>query len=162
MGKKGQINHIFIYIVALIIMGLIMFFGYSAIASTIEKGCEVQKVTFKNRLDSFLTGRHRSFGTNMRESLQAPCGYEEVCFVDYDKVQSQNSVGIEGHPIIASSVEDGAAATVFLVKEGFSEPILEKKLRVSVNDGFVCIPNKGGVFKFFFSGQGDRVKIREG
>ena len=50
--KKAQISQVFIYILALFIFALIIYYGYYGISSIIKQGEEVAYVKFKTQLEN--------------------------------------------------------------------------------------------------------------
>ena len=170
-SRKSQVQHIFTYIIAVIVVGVVVYFGYQAIAGFMKQGCDVEKITFEKNLESFIS-KHKPFGKNRKEVLQAPCGYTQVCFVDKRQIGNDSqghssspfNAVFDGHsyPLITSSIQDGVEATVFLYDGRFSEPILNANIFVNQNNGFICVENKNGKFSMMFSGKGLATEVSPG
>ena len=49
---KGQVQHVFIYILTIIVVGLILLLGYKSIGGLMGQGCDVERATFASDLES--------------------------------------------------------------------------------------------------------------
>lgn len=79
--RRAQVQHIFIFIIGLIVVSLIVLFGYTTLQDMNERRCEVQKNQFTSNLLQAIE-RNKAWGTSQAVNLQAPCETERVCFVD--------------------------------------------------------------------------------
>ena len=87
-SRKAFSSEIFLYITALLIFALVLFFGYRSITQFIDKGERVAFITFKTTLERSIQDIARSDGNvlvfNAGHPLLVPSPYRRVCFVDVD------------------------------------------------------------------------------
>jgi len=79
--KKGQINQVFIYIMAVIIFAAIMLYGYKAIKNIMEKGNYVEYTNFKKDFENTVENS-KQYGEVNIKSFSLPPGVSEICIVD--------------------------------------------------------------------------------
>ncbi|MBW2981364.1 hypothetical protein KY343_00660 [Candidatus Woesearchaeota archaeon] len=166
MKKKAQIAQVFIYILALFIFALIIYYGYYSISSFIKKGEEVTYIKFKTQLESEVEAILPQFGSvsifSKNKPLKAPGNVEKVCFVSYNNVvnkmiPSEPSDTID--PVTRLSIEQGTEENVFLFPREERAPI--SLLRIRVTNDFDCIPVKQGRLDIRLESEGNLVRITE-
>lgn len=165
-SKKAQIAQVFIYILALFIFALILYYGYYSISSFIKKGEEVVYIKFKTQLESEVEAILPQFGSvsifSKNKPLKVPGKAEKVCFVSYNniisrEIPSQPSDSID--PIIRLGIMQGAEENVFLLPREERAPI--SLLRIKVPGNFDCIPVKQGRLDIRLESLGNVVRITE-
>jgi len=158
--RKSQIAQVFIYILALFIFALILYYGYYSISSFIKRGEEVTYIKFKTSLESEVEAILPQFGSvsifNQNKPLKAPGNVERVCFVSYSKVMAGDGSGI-ADPVIKLSVQSRTEENVFLFPREERTPI--SLLRIEVDQGFECIDIKQGRLDIRLESFGNHVKI---
>ncbi len=165
MKKRSQISQVFIYIMALFIFALILYYGYYSISKFIKRGEEVTYIKFKTQLEGEVDAilpQYLSVSIFSKDKpLKVPGKVEEVCFVSYDKIKPNPdpSVVLGKYPIIILSVEAGTEENVFLLPLEERAPI--SLLRIEVPGGFDCIPVKQGRLDIRLESLGNVVKITE-
>lgn len=88
-GKKGQIaGQIFIYVIAVVVVGLIIVYGYSAIKGFSQRGEEVEYIGLKTTIENSVKGITSDFGSIQRPDISIPGKYEYVCFVNKELAAS--------------------------------------------------------------------------
>lgn len=115
MKKKGQIDsHIFVYILAVLILGAIFFIGYRLIAhssSAINKGEVIQ---LKNKLAADINSVGKEFGKFKKVAYVLPAKLNEVCFVDLTKKNDVvSSKLIDFYPIIKDDIKSNSGNNLF-------------------------------------------------
>ena len=147
--KKAQISQIFIYILALFIFALIIYYGYFGINSILIKGEEVAYIRFKTDLENAVQGvlpmHGRFLPFNKDNPLSVPGKITEVCFVSSAKIGDANfAAQIEDQdPIIALSVEEGTQENVFILpREQARQQIYLPKIKVP--EDFMCVETVQG------------------
>lgn len=155
--SKGQITgQVFVYIMAIIIVGAILLIGYSVFKGMTEDKCDVELVSFKTSLDSYIP-KYKDFGVVQQQSIVAPCGAKEVCFVDSRNITEGAGelfiVDTVTNPIIRNSIQDGVEMNVFIVGESTTGIDWYPELHVA-DPGYLCVPNTGGNIILTFSGSG--------
>ena len=152
--KNGQVQHIFIYILTIVIVGLILLMGYKVIGNTINQGCEVEHATFTSQILGLIE-KYDTFGSFHVEDIAAPCDFEKICFVD--KTSFGTNID-SGYAIMDNSVKDGIEKNIFLIGET-TEPVgYVEKLEVA-DPYYVCINSTAGQFKVGFRGTGKTTQI---
>ncbi|MFH1770459.1 MAG: hypothetical protein ABH828_02780 [archaeon] len=159
MNKKGQLQQVFIYLMTMIIVGLIVLIGYKAIGGLINKGCDVEISTFQKTLESYIT-KYSSFGSVHKETLNVPCSYKQICFVDTDIIGT-NPFFYPDNTIIESSVKSNIEENIFLVSDKVTEPFGFMN-EIVVEEGVICLNNTNGKFYIRFEGLGRRTAISSG
>lgn len=94
-SKKAEVaGQIFIYIMAVVMVSLIMIFGYKAIGIFVNQQDYVVKLKFTNDLDSLLTKKMDYLDIELK-TFDVPKQYKKVCFVSTDDGKPQDYDGIE-------------------------------------------------------------------
>ncbi|MBW2965809.1 hypothetical protein KY342_01755 [Candidatus Woesearchaeota archaeon] len=165
--KKSQISQVFIYIMALFIFALILYYGYYSISSFIKRGEEVVFIKFKTELESEVEVLLPQYGSvsifNEKKPLKVPGDVEEICFVSSNLI----STAIEDLPpsllnyrkdrTIKLSVAEGAEENVFILPREERPAIWLPHIEVS--DDFLCIPTKQARLDIRLESFGNYVKI---
>ncbi len=163
MNKKGQAQQVFIYMMAIIVVGAIMLIGYKSIGNIFDQKCKVDFVDFKGNLEEKfnLNSRYASFN---EINIKVPCDYKEICFLD-EGITNYDDIYSSGDNIAYKAIKQarkaGDKTNVYLVGDGISEAIMHYEGLTVGNDGtkFVCIKSKGSKFNINIEGI-SRGKIR--
>ncbi|MGV8086305.1 MAG: hypothetical protein ACP5N1_01615 [Candidatus Woesearchaeota archaeon] len=167
--NRGQIaGQVFIYMLAVIIIGGIALVGYKAIDAITTRVCQAEKATFNNDIESLIEGAI-SYGSVNKKSIKAPCGeYDTICFVATSEILSAPSTGTfscSESQIIKDSVDNRIEQNIFVLSNKRTIPIGYSDI-VSLNTTYdskcLCIKQHNGKFDILFSGKGSSVEIREG
>ena len=164
--KDGQtIGEVFIYIVAIVLVALILVYGYKAIR-TLNKDIEdVSVIKFQTNLQNTIDRVAADYGSvkiyNEKDPLNVPSSYNFVCFADTsDANAKQNAAQLAGDfPLIQDSLSGAYAAkeNIFLVDKDLKQALFIDKLKV---DGFFfCTPIVQGKIYLAVEGFGDYAKI---
>lgn len=172
LKSKAQISQVFTYLVIILVIGVIVVFGYKGIISILDVDCEKQRLAFENSLLGFID-EYSDKGSVHEESLKAPCDIEEVCFLDSNycprsssEITSLDITDAEVDSVIKSSADD-CVANIFLKGEftevlKSSDGFLEKIVLKKGDFPFECFKARGGEFKFLFKGFGRKTQIESG
>lgn len=175
ISKKAMgISQVFVFIIAAVTFGLIMIFGYKAIAGFLESGEQVAFVQFKNDLESSVKKIHTEFGAVRNEVYEAPSKYENICFVNMDHAPSPDELqALCGESQIACTVWQ-SAHDPDLQKKGlgsvdenvFLDPIAPVKIKVhsiKIDEGngpqFLCTKLHQGRARISLLGKGDHTSL---
>lgn len=159
ISKRSQAEHIFLYILTIVIIGLIVIFGYKAIANLLEVGGTAQKVRFQKDFQNAVA-QGRSYGRITTHTFAVGDEYSQICMIDAGAIGRAGSlVGSNvKHPLIINSVEGDVPENSFLVKkDGTIEPYTVETLEAA--GGGLCAPVLSGKAQIRFEGMGDRVKV---
>ncbi|MBN1275148.1 hypothetical protein JXA12_02555 [Candidatus Woesearchaeota archaeon] len=164
-GRKAQLQQMFIYIMAIIVIGFLVLVGYRAIDDLLQRKCNVEMQQFVLAVDRSLD--HSSgYGTVKKAVINAPCSYARVCFVDtiYVKEGKQILSQHETHyPIISLNTKDKIAYNIYLIEPTGSANLTfpltyDDRIRTDegevTGDELLCIDQAGGSFSFWLEGRG--------
>lgn len=132
-GKKAQIiGQIFVYLAGIIVIGLIVMYGYNAVLHFQEKTQDVALISFKTSLERSLQELSVEYGSVKMKRLDVPAEFSEVCFVDtrdpdddgYDASHRKNVCDDQPiHPIVCNFWMDmDTIDNVFLIGPKSVEP----------------------------------------
>jgi len=166
MKKKAQIaGQIFIWILAIFILAIIVFYGYKAISSFMQRGEEVSFIQFKNTLESEVTRLSTQIGDvvvfNDRNPLNVPGKYKMVCFVSGDayttNVPSELSENLR--KVITAAIEEGIITDTENV---FLEPLAPSPIyvgNIEIEGGILCMEVVKGRIDIRLTGRGGATRI---
>ena len=188
MRKAQLLGHIVIYIIGFVVVGFVLFFGYSVIRDLGQQQCIAERLRFSSDLTNSLQS-NRAFGVGNTVRMPVPCQAAMVCFIDrriidaklddtipdYTLSYLQNHfinaepTGFPGlHNKLIKSIQAGAVTNIFTVEtNGYITP-LERYSAVSApvmveqltnEPMMVCIPASEGLFVFRMEGDGRTANI---
>ncbi len=171
--KKGfAIDQLMLYILALFISGLILFYGYRAIKGIQCRAEEISLVRFEENLRAKIETLSSQYDSVRIEELDVPLGsclpaVEKVCFADETKAiqpSGKDGAGLckltganyDAHdsPAICNALQD-KTDNVFLLPG--IRPLRVKKIKLG--EGTVCISAHGGRVSLKLTGKGDGTQI---
>jgi len=163
--KKGQAtSQMFIYILGIIIIGLLLFFGVTWIGDLISTADTITSAQFKVQLENSFEAIQTEYGDARNFDFSVPNGVETVCFVDsFTKPQPAISYGLcdsthdDYNALICNSWADNISSAIFY-------PPLESELDigpVEIDDPWYHCYNikRNRQIKFRLIGLGDKVKF---
>lgn len=164
-GKKAQINKVFMFIMALFIIGAIALIGVRSIAGIMEDKCMADFVIFRDTITAAISNNN-DYGSVNYERISTPCKFHTVCFVDTRIIQNEDEQltgdGFPGAFLIKQSANDGVEANVFLVSdEEVREVGFVKQIQLENKNNATCIRVKGGAYNLLLEGQGRTTLISE-
>ena len=140
--KLSQIaSEVFVYALAIIVVGLILVFGYKKIIDVKNAGDDISIIQFKKQLESTISSASGS-GNILIEDFILPIGFSKICFIDLNnEIPLATSNPPTGLPIIIfSSWKDKVRKNIFLLKGSKIEQyyIDKDKIGISDNTGTLC------------------------
>ncbi len=172
--KKGQIlSQPFIYIFAIIVIGLIFVFGFKYIGKILKTGCEVESLDLVNDIQAEANQlRALSFGSSYRCSFSysssgercnfiIPSNVDGLCFVDLTRGQA-NQIPNEFQEVkeIAELIREDDRNLFFIAKRGSNceaEPAKIKNLEIQTP---LCLDLTGREGNFIMENAGNSVLIK--
>ena len=148
--KRGQIQaQVFVYVLAMLVISLVLLYGYRSINTMGERAKQVDLLVFKNDVIKSVEKVSNDFGTVRAPTFNIPPDYEEVCFIDlYNSPEPE----IESeHPLVYEAWED-ASANVFLITDLVAESFL-----VAESDGGAFIDS---IDCYFYSKDDESTPVR--
>ncbi|MCK4500308.1 hypothetical protein KAU11_07410 [Candidatus Babeliales bacterium] len=161
--KKAQIqSQIFVYVLAMIIIGAILLYGYKSINMMRDKGEQIDLLSFKTDIEQEISKMSADYGSARHLTLKIPHGFEEVCFIDLTKNPLTEIQRL--HPLVYESWAD-KTANIFLIKDLAEEFQLvqegENYLIEIDNPGFLCIPIKNNRITIRLEGLGGKARLSQ-
>ena len=130
-SKKAQADQIFIYIVALVVVGLVIVFGYKSIKNFAARSDEVALIKFKTEIENTFKTVSSSFNTVKIANFDVPQGYSELCLVDIHFKNSVSEFTLDEftyNPLILEGVQE--KKNVFLINGIIIESYYVGKIHV--------------------------------
>lgn len=156
---KSQISsQIFVYILAAVIIGLVVIFGYKAVKTIITTTSRTNIEEFKTEFADKIKAVSMQEGKVTSFELTLDKEYDQICFVD----SRENGVfnidsGIIQNYWIKKSVQENASPNVFLLENGEIMDAFYVDF-LNVREDFKCFENKGVVW---LKGQGKKTELYE-
>jgi len=164
--KKGQIaGQVFIYIMAVIVVGAIALIGYQAIAGIMSKSCDVEKINFRTDINAMIE-KYTSYGSVNIKVIPAPCSYDTIYFIDKSDIGTGSASTFTcQNKIIEDSVTGGAEENIFAVSGqktiglGYSDLISLNSTYTIPSGKCLEINQSNKNFHITFSGEGATTQI---
>lgn len=175
--KKGQLlSQPFFYIFAIVVIGLILIFGFNYVSKLVNTGCQVQGLTFVNDIQAKVNEVYSlSYGSsyqcdvvnvagqsNSRCQLVLPDNIKGFCFVDTTKTYNPQDIIFPEVKDIVVKLGTGANRNLFFsTTQGASctaEPAQIKKI---TTNGVVCLDLRKDK-SFIIENQGNAVAVTKG
>ena len=153
---KGQIiGQVFIYLITLVLVSFLLFYGYRAISTFKEKTDQVSYIQFKNNLQNTIETLSLDFGSVKVKQFTVPDNINTVCFVR--NFPSMPSLSGTNYPIIEDSVNSDLDKNAFLISDDVEESFFAGK--ISSAEDFFCFPAIAGKIELRMEGMGDHTSI---
>lgn len=160
--KKAQAYEIFVYVLSALIVGLVLYYGYRAVAGFGDKEKELQFIKFRTNFENTINSIAPDFGTVRVTPIDVPSRFEQICIVDPqligispDNPNFPSNLNEGNYPLIYDSVTSGAEKNIFPLPDG--EPFYVKKIQLE--EGFKCFEVAQSQIRVRLEGLGDRAKI---
>jgi hypothetical protein len=168
MSRKAQMSQVFTSIIVILVVGVLVVFGYKGYVSIINADCERQRAAFEKSLTTYLD-EYTNKESVREETLRVPCDVKEVCFADYGYCDGSSMTSTiranTQDPVVLSSVGDptGCTANIFLMGE-FTETLkfskkLSERISLPAAAPYDCFKVTNGRIKVVFEGQGRKTLL---
>tara|TARA_Y100000310_G_C20606300_1_gene775660 strand:- start:423 stop:1271 length:849 start_codon:yes stop_codon:yes gene_type:complete len=116
MEKRGQ-SQIYIYIIILIGIGFLVFFGHSVFVKVQKTSLESSMILFQKEIEKDLAPL--GYEDVLENTYSLPPQVHTVCFINSDVLEglSMPSTGLNRFPLIMNSITGGVKRNVFLLAE---------------------------------------------
>ena len=171
MKMKAQIiGQVFVYILAIVVVSIVLSFGYKAIKSFNLQQEQIAYVEMKNEMINLVKSKTVDFGSIEKKEISVPVKYREVCFVksiSYGGLPNPSDSIFDKYPLIRKSIEfelDGAEPkikqNVFLIADTAEKPfgVGDITLNQSRNK-FMCLPVVNNKLRLRIEGMGKYADI---
>jgi len=163
--KSGQVaGQVFIYMMAVIVIGGIALIGYKALSTISEKACQAEKASFQMDIESIIE-KDTSDGSVKPERINAPCDYDTICFVDASQITTTSphpAFTCGNNTLIQDSVLYGIKENIFVMSSKRTIPLGYSEL-VSIaspdNGKCLCIKQRNKNFYLRFTGRSSTTEI---
>ena len=153
---KGQmIGQVFIYLITLVLVSFLMFYGYRAISTFKEKTDQVSYIQFKNDMQNTIETLSLYFVSVKVKKFEVEENINIVCFVR--NFPGMPSISGTRYPVIEDSVNSGLDKNVFLISDNVEESFFAGK--ISSAEDFFCVPSIEGKIELRMEGMGDHTVI---
>lgn len=149
--NRGQATRIFIYVLTLVVVALVLLFGYRAISAITSTGEKATLIKFKTEFTNTVE-EGSSFGRIAVRDFAISSEYTQLCLAGIGAAE-----GAFTHPLVRDAIRSGTDNNVFLVTEATVEPFKVDILQVDGGGG--CFPIQSGRIKMRFEGKGDRTAV---
>lgn len=177
--RRAQVQHIMIFVIGLVVISLILLFGYSTLENLNDDRCEIQKLQFGNNLQQAIE-RNTAWGTSTVVTLKAPCETEQVCFFDREFIDHPEDIEEDDFPpewdidgawttVVNSSLQtnknnqQGDQTNIFTVtSQGNVEPVerySSARAAIDVDEGSICADVEAEQLSVRLEGTGRAVKV---
>ena len=172
-SRRAQFQHVFTFIMLIIIAGIVLLLGYKFIASLLQGTCEAEQLNFITTLKEDIN-TYAAYGTLKTVALSAPCNAVQMCFVDAtvftanpDGTYSKSSISFSTkNPVIMSEVNTPSTPpnNIFLLDDkDITTPLqfFGDKIALVQPGTPLCINATAGNFRVGFAGQGLTVRLTD-
>ena len=165
MNRKAQnIGQIFIYIVAIVIVAVILIFGYKSIIDFNNRAKQIELVQFQKKLESSIKSITPQYATVKKKDFMISNEYKQVCFVrnyDVDYSSAVLPTTFKDYPLIEDSVMSGTGKNIFLIKTNkqIAESFEISEISFEDSDIFNCFNIANSRLSVKIEGKGDHVVI---
>ena len=164
--KKAQIQaQIFVYVLAMIVIALVLLYGYSSLTTMKDRAKQVDILSLQNDVIKSIEKVSNDYGTVRAPKFNIPTDYTEICFIDIDKSPAAELQS--NHPLVyeAWSEVSGASANVFLITDLVEESFLvgdSDNSIISIEEpNYLCIEVTNRQVKVRLEGIGGKARLSE-
>lgn len=160
--RKAQAEKVFMYAVTLIIVGMILIFGYKGIMQLVKTQESATDAKFKNDIRNKIdTGS--AYGRISTEDFETSVKYRSICFVAEENPANLNTQFLGDYPWGADVAE--SKDNVFLYDGQSIDPFKVDTFEIDEDSEYaygpdaLCVPIQNGRFSIRIEGLGDRTLI---
>lgn len=173
MKHKGQISQVFVFLMALLVIGAIVLIATKSLGGLLGDKCNVDQINFKHDIEELIAANN-DYGAINEVSISAPCQYTTLCLIDtatlLSSVESnnlknnfsQNNVNKSKFFVMGNSVGSQVRNNVFLIS-GDGKITLDAGYipQLLVSGGYVCVDAPSGKFKLRTEGKGRTTLVSD-
>lgn len=176
MKKKAQIqSQMFIYLLAIFIIGLLLLFGVKSILQLFKQADDIDFLTFKTEIEAASQRIASNYGKWEKLTFTLSSHVEKICFVQHKAYpeaaifyKDQEGLCLAQHPdydfLVCDAWKEGVLYNVYpLPFSDFQagEGIYLGELEVRNNQGkhYLCMPVSNGKITIKLVGQGNHVIV---
>jgi hypothetical protein len=163
--RKAQAQQVFIYLLTIIIIGLMFFFGIKWMGKLWEQHDKINVVQLKVDMETAFNKIRTNYGSQQMHEFRIPGDITKVCFIDQSQYLGKSSKGLcsagspDYEPIMCDLWDGiGDENVLFSPAELIESPIYVKDVRIG-GDGYICYKVSNNRIKVRLTGLGDSVKV---
>lgn len=158
MSKRGQLNNVFIYIFALVVIGLIFILGYNYISTTRENIVKTDLILLKNKLISDIKAISSDYGSSKRISYSLPES-TQLCLFDLNKKDEiLGNLPADFNLLIKDSIQSSVEKNAFIISDAVFESYYVGDIEIN-EPYFNCFKPIAGKVSFIIEGAGNKALI---
>jgi len=135
-SKKAQVQQIFIYAIGIVVVGLILVFGYQAVRNLSSQGEQVKAIEFRTQLANDIKGI--SFGDVRIREYPIPQGFDFVCVSDKENFGPGACFPDDDfeakYPIVVDAIKTENKDNIFLGGEVAPDSFTLEKMRLGIGE----------------------------
>ena len=160
--KKSQIQaQIFVYVLAMIVIALVLLYGYRGISTMKDRAKQIDILSFKGETMKAIEKVSNDYGTVRVPILNAPPEHTEICFIDMQGHSPAQDLESE-HPLVYEAWGD-ESANVFLINDLVEESFLigdKDNYLIAIDPPhYLCMHIKNREVKIKIEGIGGKAKL---
>ncbi|MFC1691546.1 hypothetical protein ACFL0W_05190 [Nanoarchaeota archaeon] len=156
--KKAEVQgQMFVYILSVIIIALIMFFGYKSVASLKEDADVAELISIQKDLENTIKTMRSDYGAIKIKEITLPAGYKTLCIVDLNHSDS----AVSGRPLVDDAWESKTASIFYISPAGDFKDQFVENIQVE-SPYFFCLESEIGLVKIRIEGTGNKAKVFPG
>lgn len=161
ISDKAQLyGQIFIYALTLVLISVVLVYGYSAIRNFRQKTEDIVAIKFQKDLRNAIESITNDYGSVSRKEFQLSGEITKICFVEsfesFDRANPASNLPLDN--IIKNSIS-GTDKNVFLIEKSLKSSFFAGK--ISVDKDVLCIkPNNNKVI-LRLEGRGNHMALDE-
>jgi len=170
--KSMMVGQIFIYSLSLIVVGLILVFGYKIIMEFLVNSNTVEQLQFEKNVKSMVRSYSSEWGSVGYKKLVAPSSVKEICFTDYNSqamtlTDCNDPTNTDFYLFIEDSYGDPSIPrekkNLFLIgaSSNFIESYYVGNVSLGAACNYLCVKSERGAFSLKIVGKGDHVELAE-
>jgi len=160
--KRGQFGaNVLIYLFAIIVIAIIIIFGYALIFGTTENLKKTNIVLFKNKLTSDIKSMSSDFGSSKKVPYTIPESAELCLFNLEKKSEILSNLPQEFNLLIQDSLQSNVDNNAFLIGQDLFESF--NIGNIEINDPyFKCAKPVSGTLNIIIEGAGSKALVSFG
>ncbi|MFH0979071.1 MAG: hypothetical protein V1837_07270 [Candidatus Woesearchaeota archaeon] len=162
VSKRGD-SYTVLYGVLVVLVGLIVIFGFRSIVQLNQSAQDVKVLQFITSLDEDAQTMSSKVGSLTQSTYSLPMVVNEVCFADLQtSPESIGSALIGKYSFIKRSVESGSGKNVFLVGDKFFDSYSVPSLHLDDGVMFACLNPEAKVLSLDLKGSAKGAVLVKG
>ncbi len=163
--RAMEAGRVFTYALALVVIAMIMIYGYSQVIAFKDRATQVIFLKFQEQIKNDIRAIATDYDTVRVYTYKLPAEYDEVCFAD-EACKTGVMVCIPNaaaRPIISNALSNGIPESVFIsLRNRTQETVDVGPISVITDQGnhFGCEPIRNGEIKVRMKGLGDKAQIQ--